>query len=218
MNTLLWCWKNSDFLCNLLTLNHTFKHACILCCCWTCFFGVFPACLAVTANTIRDLCVLCKQRLCAASVVHHGRLPAAFSAALSISTVRPVMILTTARVRVCLHSRSHETWSRSSLKCKIIQCGHFTVRDNEKDALLVLWSSGRDGNFRNLWLLRELLNLYTLFGSICLKMRHHHTRSRGNTDVWCCSFPSTSSSTILIHGFTCIQNLWHFFRESPARV
>lgn len=102
------------------------------------FSVFFPACLAVTANTIRDLCVLCKQRLCAVSVVHHGRLPTAFSAALSISTVRPVMILTTARVRVCLHSRSHETWSQSSLESKIIPCVHFTVRDNDKDALLVV--------------------------------------------------------------------------------
>lgn len=71
--------------------SSTFKHA-VLAYSVVVVELFFSACLAVTANTIIDLCVLCKQRLCAVSVVHHGRLPAAFSAALLISTVRLVMV------------------------------------------------------------------------------------------------------------------------------
>lgn len=44
-------------------------------------------CLAVTANTIRDLGVPSQQHLCAVSFVHHDQLPAAFCTAVLISTV-----------------------------------------------------------------------------------------------------------------------------------
>lgn len=79
----------------------------------------FPVCLAVTANTIRELLrSLQTATLCARSFVHHGRPPAAFRATVLISTVRPVMIF-----RLSLHYRSHDTCRCSRLKCKNVTNG-----------------------------------------------------------------------------------------------
>lgn len=94
-----------------------------LCCCRTALFFVFFSSqrLAVTANTIRDLCVLCKHRreFCAPWPTARGL------------QRRGIDFCRKGRndfdngtlFRVCLHSRSHETCRRARPKCKGVTHG-----------------------------------------------------------------------------------------------
>lgn len=116
---------NLDFLSDPATLNqaHVVNNPCfvvVLPFFLSDFF--FSACLAVTANTIRDLCAPCKQRLCefcasrpTARSLRRRRIDF-YSKACNDSDDGTLF-------RASLHRRSRDACRRSRLKCKNVTNG-----------------------------------------------------------------------------------------------